>query len=113
MWSPKTGIVDADLVLKEYNLKKLHLKSKEGLCLINGTQFITALGADAVERAIKLALQADVIAALTVEVLKGVQEQIKIRSNPGNLCFRFGSKVISRLLMLRSTTLGHMLAKEK
>ena len=32
---------------------------------------ITALGADAVEKAKYLALQADVIAALTCEVLKG------------------------------------------
>ena len=32
---------------------------------------ITALGAEAIERAKYLALQADIIAALTVEVLKG------------------------------------------
>jgi histidine ammonia-lyase len=71
MWSPTTGIADAELVLKEYNLKRIHLKPKEGLALINGTQFITALGADAVGRATRLALQADIIAALTIEVLKG------------------------------------------
>lgn len=38
---------------------------------MNGTQLITSLGAEAVERAIHIARQADVVAALTLEVLKG------------------------------------------
>ncbi len=71
MWSPSTGLDDARIVLKKNGLKPLELKPKEGLALINGTQMITALGAEAIERAKYLALQADIIAALTVEVLKG------------------------------------------
>ncbi|KAG2460337.1 HUTH lyase, partial [Polypterus senegalus] len=55
MWSPKSGWADA----------------KFGLALINGTQMITSLGAEAVERALAIARQADIIAALTLEVLKG------------------------------------------
>lgn len=43
----------------------------QGLALINGTQMITSLGAEAVERAQSIARQADIIAALTLEVLKG------------------------------------------
>lgn len=43
----------------------------QGLALINGTQMITSLGAEAVERAESIARQADIIAALTLEVLKG------------------------------------------
>lgn len=43
----------------------------QGLALINGTQMITSLGAEAVERAQAIANQADIIAALTLEVLKG------------------------------------------
>jgi len=39
--------------------------------LINGTQFISAIGAEAVVRAENLAKQADIIAALTVDTLKG------------------------------------------
>lgn len=39
--------------------------------MINGTQMITSLGAEAVERAQAIARQADIIAALTLEVLKG------------------------------------------
>lgn len=71
MWSPLTGLQDAKVVLQQNRLVPISLKAKEGLALINGTQLITALGADAIERAKFLALQADVIAALTVEVLKG------------------------------------------
>jgi histidine ammonia-lyase len=68
MWSPKTGYTSASIVLKEYGLQPIKLKPKEGLALINGTQFITALGAEAIERSIILALQADIIAALSIEV---------------------------------------------
>lgn len=71
MWSPSTGLDDASVVLQKNGLKPIVLKAKEGLALINGTQMITALGAEAVEKAKYLALQADIIAALTCEVLKG------------------------------------------
>ena len=49
----------------------MDLEAKEGLALINGTQLITSLGAEAVERAGIVARQADVVAAFTLEVLKG------------------------------------------
>jgi hypothetical protein len=50
MWSPSTGVDEALKVLTRHSLKPLHLKPKEGLALINGTQLITALGAEAVSR---------------------------------------------------------------
>ncbi|XP_041458431.1 histidine ammonia-lyase-like [Lytechinus variegatus] len=71
MWSPKSGYADAKDVLKAHGLTPIELGPKEGLALINGTQLITSLGAEAVERAYAIAQQADVIAALTLEVLKG------------------------------------------
>lgn len=71
MWSPKSGWADAALVLKAYGLGRLQLQPKEGLALINGTQLITSLGAEAVERARMIARQADIIAAMSLEVLKG------------------------------------------
>lgn len=43
----------------------------QGLALINGTQLITALGAEALSRAETIAKQADIIAALSLDVLQG------------------------------------------
>merc|ERR1711971_1555232 len=71
MWSPATGWGDAKYVLESHNLTPISLEAKEGLALINGTQLITSIGAEACERAGLIAKQADVVAALTLEVLKG------------------------------------------
>jgi histidine ammonia-lyase len=71
MWSPETGWGDAHYVLEAHNLTPIRLEAKEGLALINGTQLITSLGAEAVERAANIARQTDVVAALSLEVLKG------------------------------------------
>ncbi|XP_044728768.1 histidine ammonia-lyase-like [Chrysoperla carnea] len=71
MWSPETGWDDAKIVLEAHNLKPVTLGPKEGIALINGTQLIASIGAEAVERACSIAKQADVVAALSLEVLKG------------------------------------------
>jgi len=71
MWSPSTGWGDAKYVMESHNLQPIVLKAKEGLALINGTQFITAIGAIALSKAENIARQADVVAAVTLEVLKG------------------------------------------
>ena len=71
MWSPETGWGESNYVLESHNLTPIKLAAKEGLALINGTQLITSIGAEAVERAGIIARQADVVAALTLEVLKG------------------------------------------
>ncbi|GAA6093712.1 histidine ammonia-lyase [Tachysurus ichikawai] len=88
MWSPKSGWADAKYVLEAHGLKPISLKPKEGLALINGTQMITSLGAEAVERAESIARQADIIAALTLEVLKGTTKAFdsdihRLRPHPG------------------------------
>ena len=71
IWSPETGWGEAKAVLAANNLLPITLMFKEGISLINGTQFISSLGAEAVERARMLSLQADVIAALTIEAFSG------------------------------------------
>ncbi|KAJ8269232.1 hypothetical protein COCON_G00118390 [Conger conger] len=98
MWSPKTGWGEAKSVLEAHGLKPLSLKAKEGLALINGTQMITSLGAEAVERALAIARQADIIAALTLEVLKGTTKAFHsdihaVRPHPGQnlVAWRFRS----------------------
>ncbi|CAL1594998.1 unnamed protein product [Knipowitschia caucasica] len=90
MWSPKSGWADAKFVLEAHGLKPISLKPKEGLALINGTQMITSLGAEAVERAQAIAQQADIVAALTLEVLKGTTKAFDsdihaLRPHPGQI----------------------------
>jgi histidine ammonia-lyase len=71
MWSPKTGWTDAKYVLEAHGLQPIVLEAKEGIGLINGTQFICSFGSEALERAKLVAKQADVVAALTLEALSG------------------------------------------
>jgi histidine ammonia-lyase len=52
-------------------LTPLALEAKEGLSLVNGTQFMGAIGALAVARARRLAKTADVACALSLEALQG------------------------------------------
>jgi histidine ammonia-lyase len=57
--------------LAEAGLAPVVLQAKEGLALINGTQLITALGNLALDRFNRLAALADLIAALSLEALRG------------------------------------------
>ncbi|XP_068242639.1 histidine ammonia-lyase-like [Palaemon carinicauda] len=88
MWSHKTGWGDAKYVLEAHDLKPVVLGPKEGLALINGTQLITSIASEALERAETIARQADVVAALTLEVLKGTSKAFdsevhKLRNHKG------------------------------
>ena len=47
------------------------LEAKEGLSLINGTQFMTAMASLALVRALRLARVADVACAMSLEALQG------------------------------------------
>ncbi|MCT4661789.1 MAG: histidine ammonia-lyase [Tissierellales bacterium] len=55
-------------------LEPIHLTSKEGLALINGTQVMTSIGAMAVYEAMKISKLADLIGAMTVESLNGITD---------------------------------------
>lgn len=57
--------------LKLAEIEPLELASKEGLSLINGTQFMTAMGIVFGLRARRLLRMADLVAALSVEALRG------------------------------------------
>jgi histidine ammonia-lyase len=72
MWDPRTSsISSATAVLSAHGLSPIQLGAKEGLAMINGTQLIAALGAEATERAARVARLSDYVAALTLEVLFG------------------------------------------
>lgn len=57
--------------LAKAGLEPIDLASKEGLSLINGTQFMTAMGIVFGLRARRLMRMADLVAALSVEALRG------------------------------------------
>src|SRR5213080_5566080 len=52
-------------------LEPLRLQAKEGLSLVNGTQFMAAFGALGLTRARRLAKTADIASAVSVEALQG------------------------------------------
>lgn len=64
-------IDDASAVLSRNGLKPVKLGAKEGLAMINGTQLITSIGAEAVFRAENATKCADVAVSLSLEVLMG------------------------------------------
>jgi histidine ammonia-lyase len=60
--------------LAAVGLEPVRLEAKEGLSLINGTQFMAAFGALGMVRAGRLAKAADIACALSVEALQGSRE---------------------------------------
>jgi histidine ammonia-lyase len=57
--------------LRQAGLKPLELAAKEGLALLNGTQAMTAVGALAVARGLRVAKVADLAGAMSLEALMG------------------------------------------
>ncbi len=57
--------------LAERGVEPIRLQAKDGLALINGTQFMSALGAWALERSVWLVQLADILAAMSLEALQG------------------------------------------
>jgi histidine ammonia-lyase len=81
-WLPGAGALAA------VGLEPLALEAKEGLSLVNGTQFMASFGALGLVRARRLATAADVACALTLEALQGsraafVPEVHRLRPLPG------------------------------
>jgi len=64
----------ATTVLKKFGWQPLHLKSKEGLALLNGTQFMSAYGVYLIIEANKIAQLADWIGATSLEAFDGRPE---------------------------------------
>ncbi|HEX8386938.1 MAG TPA: histidine ammonia-lyase [Rubricoccaceae bacterium] len=70
VWEHGAPAAAAD-VLREHGLAPVELGAKDGLALINGTQFMAAHGAEVLARAFRLADTADVAAAMTLEAVRG------------------------------------------
>jgi histidine ammonia-lyase len=58
-------------VLEKFNWEPIVLQSKEGLALLNGTQFMSAYGVFSIIKATKLSYLADVIGAVSLEGFDG------------------------------------------
>ncbi len=64
-------VLDGADALRAVGLEPIRLASKEGLSLVNGTQFMAALAALGLVRARRLAATADLACALSLEALQG------------------------------------------
>ncbi|MBX9892632.1 MAG: histidine ammonia-lyase [Chitinophagaceae bacterium] len=81
---------DTASVWKELGWEPIHLQSKEGLALINGTQFMSAYGLYCLKKAERLLALADMIAALSFDAFDCVQEPLhplihQIRAHKGQV----------------------------
>lgn len=61
------AIVSSEEILKKYDWEPIPLKAKEGLALLNGTQFMSAYGIHILLRAHKISYLADLIGAISVD----------------------------------------------
>ncbi|MFX0083667.1 MAG: histidine ammonia-lyase [Candidatus Hodarchaeota archaeon] len=88
----KDGVnyIKSEEILKKHNLEPLKLQAKEGLALINGTQFIAAYAIKIVEMFSRALDHADLIGALTLESYLGspqpfAKELLDLRPHKGSL----------------------------
>lgn len=68
--------IAAGNVLKKFSWKPVQLQSKEGLALINGTQFMSAYGLHSLVQANRLLQWADIIAAISFDAFDCVEEPL-------------------------------------
>ncbi len=72
LYNPNTQkYEDALKVLNQFNIDPAILKAREGLALINGTQFMSGIGSIALENSINLIRSINAISALSFTALKG------------------------------------------
>ncbi|AUX45882.1 histidine ammonia-lyase [Sorangium cellulosum] len=81
-------LLPSAVALAEAGLAPIELAAKEGLALINGTQYMTALGALALRDAAALCTVADIAGAVSLEALMGSKRPfddrlMRVRPHPG------------------------------
>ncbi|MDR0646680.1 MAG: histidine ammonia-lyase [Elusimicrobiota bacterium] len=104
----KNKIFKSADILKKFGWRPIELKSKEGLALLNGTQFMSAYGVWAVVNARRLCESANKIGAMSLDAFEGRIEPFfervhKVRPHKGQLetaksirGLLKGSKIIAR-----------------
>jgi histidine ammonia-lyase len=101
-------VYKSDLILKKFGWIPVELQSKEGLALLNGTQFMTAYAVYIITMAERLSAIADIVSAISLEAYDGRPDPFfecvhAIRPHKGQIvtskAFRKileGSEIISR-----------------
>jgi len=101
-------IYNSAVILEKFGWKPLEMKSKEGLALLNGTQFMSAFGVHIIAMAERISLFADIASAISLEAYDGRPDPFfeivhSIRPHKGQMdTARFfrkileGSQLISR-----------------
>jgi histidine ammonia-lyase len=92
-------------VLKKFSLKPIQLGPKEGLALINGTQFILAFAVKAVQRMHNCLEAADIIGAMSLEALTGTKAPFDERLH--KLRPFAGNKLVAQRLRLLFERFGY------
>ena len=69
--SYKGEVVKSEEILKEFNWQPITLQSKEGLALLNGTQFMSAYGVYLLIKSYKLSYLADLIGSISIDAFDG------------------------------------------
>ncbi|MBC7080739.1 MAG: histidine ammonia-lyase [Thermoplasmatales archaeon] len=64
-------------VFKELSIKKVELSAKEGIALINGTQFMSAIACLALHDSINLLKNAQIAGVMSLEALKGTDQAFR------------------------------------
>jgi histidine ammonia-lyase len=100
--------VPTSVVMNQFDWKPIVLQSKEGLALLNGTQFMSAYGTHILLKAIKYSYLADLIGTISLEGFDGRREPFNelihfIRPHKGQIVtanrvneFLEGSQIISQ-----------------
>jgi histidine ammonia-lyase len=94
-------LMPAAEALAAAGLRPIELAAKEGLSLINGTQYMSALGALALRDAARLATLADVVGAVSLEAHMGSQRPfeerlMRVRPHPGQAASADNLRVLLR-----------------
>ena len=89
-WSDSAERQQANKVIDKHGWPRIELAAKDGLALINGTQFMAAYGAYILNKALPLLKIADIIAGMSLEALQGsakpFDERVhKIRPHKGQI----------------------------
>jgi len=104
----KNKKMNASTILKKFNWQPIKLEAKEGLALLNGTQFMSAYGVYLLLMSHKTSYLADVIAGISLDAFDGRIEPFhdlvhQVRPHPGQLKvarrfneFLKGSELITR-----------------